>query len=130
MNKKVVSLETSSLFENNTIYMLSAILFTALIVFQEPETLQPSIAISVSDTDSLFHPNAAEISVILDRIKVATTTSFVDAVSCLIMVHWIYNVEFCDSVSRTLSFMAGHVCGLQTLKITKVIQHGLNVLYA
>jgi len=96
---------------------------------QEPRLPTPTIRIDATSLSHIFLASDTSLSVCLDRVKLATVSSYMAALAALVSCYWVFNVELPRSTSRTLQVLAGHVCWLQPFKPTAAIQRGLNTIY-
>jgi hypothetical protein len=82
------------------------------------------------NTELLFDLDLAKIETFLDHQQVTSPPDYLSAVSSLLALYWVLDVEFPKQLNRTLSFLAGHVCDLIPYKPTTVAQQVLNAVYS
>lgn len=88
------------------------------------------MTIEVVHTDALFDLDIAKITTFLDKQQVTSPPDYLSAVSSLVALYWVLDVEFPKQLSKTLGFLAGHVCDLMPFKSSSLSQQVCNALYS
>jgi hypothetical protein len=86
--------------------------------------------IKVDDVKHLFDLDYTELSTWLDRRAVTKPTDYLTAVSTVIAMYWVLDVEFPKGLDRTLAFLSGHVLDLVPFKPTPFLRKALNAIYS
>lgn len=82
----------------------------------------------MEDESQIFNFDVVKLSTILDRQPVTFPADYVTAVTTLVAMYWVFDVAF-PEVSRTLNFLAGHVCKLMPFALTAIMRKVTNQLY-
>jgi len=96
---------------------------------QDTAVLTPSLEIRVSAVDQLFNLDDVEISTSLDKRHVTHPADFLTAVASVVSFYWVFDVAFPKQLTRTIAFVAGHVCRLMPFKAQPALQKVLNHIY-
>jgi hypothetical protein len=96
---------------------------------QEPKALTPSIVVTAENVHSLFSLESIHIATYLDKSPVTSPADYLTAVSTVLSMFWTFDVAFPKELEKTLSFLAGHVCGLVPFKVTPAILKVINYIY-
>jgi hypothetical protein len=79
--------------------------------------------------NALFDFAQVQLSTVLDKKEVSKPRDYLTAIATLVSVHWVFNVEFARSNSKTLQFLGGHVCKLMPFKVTPAMLKVTNFIY-
>ena len=91
--------------------------------------LTPSLEIKVNSVDQLFNLDDVEIFTCLDKNHVTQPGDFLTAVASILCFYWVFDVAFPKQLSKTIAFLAGHVCRLMPFKAPPALQKVLNHIY-
>ncbi len=80
------------------------------------------------DEKQMFNLRDIEIATQLDGTRTPSCANYILAVSNVIALYWTFDIAFNKKLLKTLSFLAGYVCGLQEFKCTPALQKVLNML--
>lgn len=92
--------------------------------------MTPLLHINTNRDDSaLFDFARLELTTFLDKKDVSKPRDYLTAISSLVSMHWVFNVEFARGTSKTLNFLGGHVCKLMPFKVTPAMLKVTNAIY-
>ena len=83
----------------------------------------------MEDESQIFNLDVVKLSTILDWQPVTSPSDYVTAMTTLVAMYWVFDVAFPKEVSRTLNFLAGHVCKLMPFALTGIMRKVTNQLY-
>lgn len=92
--------------------------------------LTPSLEVQVESVDQLFNLDEVNLSSTLDKKRVTHPADFLTAVASMICFYWVFDVAFPKQLTRTISFLGGHVCRLMPFKAVAAVQKVLNHIYS
>ena len=97
---------------------------------QEPHVFTPLLQINTNGDDTaLFDFARIELTTFLDKKEVSKPGDYLTAISTLVSMHWVFNIEFARSTSNTLKFLGGHVCKLMPFRVTPAMLKIINAIY-
>ena len=88
--------------------------------------LTPMLCVRSTDADRILCLEDVELATFLDAQPVTKPSDYLVAVTTLMSMYWTFDVQLPKSLARTIAFLAGHVCQLETFKITPAMQKVLN----
>lgn len=91
--------------------------------------LTPSLEVQVDSLNDIFNLDEVEIYSVLDKKRVTHPADFLSAIASVICFYWVFDVAFPKQLSKTIAFLAGHVCRLMPFKAVPALQKVLNHIY-
>ena len=66
----------------------------------------------------------------LDKLKFTASPDYVTAVTTLVAMFWTFDInKVSKELTRTITFLAGHVCKLKAFKTTPALQKNSELLF-
>jgi len=96
---------------------------------QDTSVLTPSMEVQVEAVSELFNLDEVSIHTTLDKQHVTNPADFLTAVASVICFYWVFDVAFPKQLSKTIGFLAGHICRLMPFKVVPSVQKVLNHIY-
>jgi hypothetical protein len=93
---------------------------------------QQSFKLTIWTPYILFDLDSVEIKAILDKKTMVTKPAdYLNTVTIIVAMFWVFDVQFPPELKRTLTFLAGrHVCQLMPVKPSPIIQKVIDVMYS
>ena len=91
--------------------------------------LTPSLEVEVAAVAELFNLDEVSIHTTLDKKRVTHPADFLTAVASVVCFYWVFDVAFPKQLSKTIGFLAGHVCRLMPFRVVPSVQKTLNHIY-
>jgi len=70
------------------------------------------------------------ITTMLDKLEVTAPPDYLTAVTTLVAMFWTFDTKVPKELTRTITFLAGHICKLHAFKTTPALQKILNSVYS
>jgi hypothetical protein len=101
------------------------------IVTKEPDILMPLLFIElVSENEDIFRLDYVKLATFLDKKPVTAPTDYLAAITTLLSMYWVFDVEFPKCLKKTITFLAGHVCQLVRFKVTPPLLKVTNFVHS
>ena len=97
---------------------------------QEPHKLTPTVVVRAESIDSLFIGENLDIATMADGVVISRPKNVFEALCSTVALYWVFDIAYAERQRKTLAFIAGHVCKLETVRASVAIQRRLNILYA
>jgi hypothetical protein len=96
---------------------------------QDIPVVTPSMQVRSENTERLFDLDSIEIKTFLDKATMTSPQDYITAMASVVAMYWALDIEYPKELKRTLSFVAGQICQLESFKATPLLQKCVNVLY-